>query len=1134
VLKKLVILLIIIACIALLPSQGQPIPVFAQSEEPIELVTQRTRTSKTYDLGNDNRKAVFFSSSIHYQNELGVWQDIDENIQPSQRANWNWEVTKGHWQLLIKDDTTIAFVKDGNRLGFKYIGIAYLDWQTKEYAILDTRANIQPQIYGNKIVWENIFYGTNLEYIYTADGFKENLVISQQARNWLSNNPPSSYGLNNATTYLGGYIECDWKDTYPAFDSDNNNVNFDSHEAITSTIFWKHPIKDYIINALPIGYAEHEDLGPSEWEKIRHRFYLHTNGKHYLLFGSKVTALNQYPSGTITIDPSITVYPDPHPETSTVDGYAGESSPDRGWDSMQAAAGDTSDDSSIHIHAYFRSNGVPNQWMDIWRGIILFDTSSIPDGETITSATLSLYGQGKLDEASNSPTFNIFSSAPASNNDLANGDYDSCGTTAYCDTAITYANIDTSGYNDWAFNATGIAAIDKTGVSKFSVREATYDAPDVQPTWGSGGAEAYADFFSAEQSGTSNDPMLVVVYGGVPPTVTTANATSVEETTATLQGNITDVGAGNATARRFEWGVFNSFTDNWTEFGNYGTGAFSHAITGLTPGVLYVNRASANNSAGWGAGDNITFLTKPNEPINLTISNQGNTWIYFQWTDGTGDNKTEVRYQTGSCPTSNTSGSPAYYGSSNSVNLTGLTSGTQYSVSGWSTATEDIWIMISDNYSCDTDYTLPGDPSNLTSSSPTCNSVNLTWTEGTGGDYNMVRYQTGSYPTSPTDGTQGYYGTDNYTTVTGLSKNTTYYFVVFARDSDSNYYSSGSSQDTETTLETNAPTVTTGNATSISDTSATLWGNITDVDCQNATLRGIRYGSACANMTDNSTAAGSFGTGVFSFPISGLSANTTYYYEAIADNDGGRGTGACANFTTSITPAALPLVPTGFTITDLGGMTSEATWNTSSSATSYLILVSRLNYPTSPTGNYEVAYSGSNTTANLTGYSLETTTYFFSLWARNASGYSTAYITAQAGGRTMALIAFVLLAMGLTSSTFIFKKTWLGMGAAAGWILLSLYGFTTSTSTWDLYYGLGWFSVALVVGSALATVFMRERGEIKEELSDEDRELEEHFAEQDKYNKTLNRFRDLNRPRGFKTRAERNLDFTARTGKLRR
>jgi len=100
------------------------------------------------------------------------------------------------------------------------------------------------------------------------------------------------------------------------------------------------------------------------------------------------------------------------------------------------------------------------------------------------------------------------------------------------------------------------------------------------------------------------------------PTVTTSAASSVEATSATGNGNITDTGGENCTRRGFcymEGTSGDPTTANSTAYddGDYSTGAFTKSITGLSSGTSYRVRAYAVNSEGTGYGDSVTVLTKP-------------------------------------------------------------------------------------------------------------------------------------------------------------------------------------------------------------------------------------------------------------------------------------------------------------------------------------------------------------------------------------------------------------------------------------------------------------------------------------------------------------------------------------------
>ena len=158
-----------------------------------------------------------------------------------------------------------------------------------------------------------------------------------------------------------------------------------------------------------------------------------------------------------------------------------------------------------------------------WRSIFLFNTATI-NTDTINSAVISLYGTNKYNEANSSPDINIYSSAPAADNDLVPGDFDSFGSTAFS-SAISYASFNTSGYNDFTLNASGISNINKTGISKFGARNANHDVAGSVPDWVSEGYDRLEGYY-ADQTGTASDPVLTIVHTAeTPPPPPTATST---------------------------------------------------------------------------------------------------------------------------------------------------------------------------------------------------------------------------------------------------------------------------------------------------------------------------------------------------------------------------------------------------------------------------------------------------------------------------------------------------------------------------------------------------------------------------------------------------------------------------------
>jgi hypothetical protein len=106
------------------------------------------------------------------------------------------------------------------------------------------------------------------------------------------------------------------------------------------------------------------------------------------------------------------------------------------------------------------------------------------------------------------------------------------------------------------------------------------------------------------------------------------------------------------------------------------------------------------------------------------------------------------------------------------------------------------------------------------------------------------------------------------------------------------------------------PTVTTVAASSITANTALSGGNATTGAGPSISARGVCWGTATnPDINGNHTTNGS-GAGVFASPITGLTANTTYYVRAYATNIVGTSYGDEISFTTTTSTTALPTVTT--------------------------------------------------------------------------------------------------------------------------------------------------------------------------------------------------------------------------------
>jgi hypothetical protein len=136
--------------------------------------------------------------------------------------------------------------------------------------------------------------------------------------------------------------------------------------------------------------------------------------------------------------------------------------------------------------------------------------------------------------------------------------------------------------------------------------------------------------------------------------------------------------------------------------------------------------------------------------------------------------------------------------------------------------------------------------------------------------------------------------------LTGLDGNTLYYVRAFASNKAGTAY--GNEQIFKTML-VEKPTVLTVSATDLTTTSAIIGGNITSDGGNPVTDRGIFWSLSQSPETTGTKVPVGDGSGAFSYQLTNLSVNTTYYLKAYAKNLKGEALGDQVSFTT------LPLFP---------------------------------------------------------------------------------------------------------------------------------------------------------------------------------------------------------------------------------
>lgn len=200
-------------------------------------------------------------------------------------------------------------------------------------------------------------------------------------------------------------------------------------------------------------------------------------------------------------------YPDADTESTSVDGYVSRSGVDQTFANIVAGAGTAKGDAdALASMPRVYASATTNQFQRIDRTIYLFDTSSIPSANTVSSATLSIYGTNRTNGLGKSSWVAV-TSTPASNTALANADYGNLGSTSLG--SVAYDSWSTSGYNDIALG--DVSVVTKAGITKLGGRLEWDRAGTFGGAWASG-AFTYQGGYLADNAGTTNDPKLTVVH----------------------------------------------------------------------------------------------------------------------------------------------------------------------------------------------------------------------------------------------------------------------------------------------------------------------------------------------------------------------------------------------------------------------------------------------------------------------------------------------------------------------------------------------------------------------------------------------------------------------------------------------
>jgi uncharacterized repeat protein (TIGR01451 family) len=418
---------------------------------------------------------------------------------------------------------------------------------------------------------------------------------------------------------------------------------------------------------------------------------------------------------------------------------------------------------------------------------------------------------------------------------------------------------------------------------------------------------------------------------GNAPIVQTQSATGVSDTSAVISGTVNP--NGDQASYWFEYGTSQSL-GNSTTFLSAGNGSsvqsFTASLNFLSQNTTYYYRIVASNSYGTSQGSILNFTTTGGGNNNCSapyVQTQSATNIYqnsAQLNGSVNPNNCQTSYWFEYGPgwsLGNTSGNQTAGSSNGSINISSYISGLNYNATYYFRAVAQN--SAGTSYGSILSFTTTGGNNCIggncgNSGAPYVQTFAVTNFNGSMATFNgSVTPNSNGYDTAYGWFEYGtdinslylstysqYVGSGNYAQnfsqqVYNLSPNTTYYYRAAAKTSYGTAYGQILSTGGNNYNNGSAPQVITNAATNIGNNSALLNGQ---VDANGAvTSAWFEYGRTTGLGSQSTSLPIGAGTDYLndSAALSGLSANTTYYFRAAAQNSYGTGYGSILSFTTS-------------------------------------------------------------------------------------------------------------------------------------------------------------------------------------------------------------------------------------------
>lgn len=206
----------------------------------------------------------------------------------------------------------------------------------------------------------------------------------------------------------------------------------------------------------------------------------------------------------------ITLFSDPHDAQSAGDGYFRKYNLNYTWAQTRVGNADEGSSGGLTALAGIMASIYTNKWQNVSRFFCCFDTRFIPAACSILKASLIVWCDDFNFGSPFNGCFGVSTCYPDNPAVIVKADWTKVHTTQLVE-VLYKEQIEKDTYLEFKFTPSGLAYIQKEGITKLCIREAAYEIMNNEPEWNAN-FDGIIDFRPADQANIEFRPRLVLEY----------------------------------------------------------------------------------------------------------------------------------------------------------------------------------------------------------------------------------------------------------------------------------------------------------------------------------------------------------------------------------------------------------------------------------------------------------------------------------------------------------------------------------------------------------------------------------------------------------------------------------------------